>query len=197
MRWLLAGDTNKTPCDESGHEYTQETYATYRIQDREEINGEDKQDSTEEMVGLVVSMLTIFLAAVAKNRGGFFTFKMHETLDEMGEFFGYADDDIFQNQIASKVLKDALCQVAEVLPPSPARMAEIRSQAKQIKNADDETAERLIREWAAKAPKNVVIKNCGKYWEVEPAKTRAAEVPPKATKPTPRKKSPSRSRKKA
>lgn len=105
VKWLLAGDPTKPLLDSEGKPYTLETYANYRIQDREEKNRDDIALARDEMAGCFHELLGILGAANLKNRGGLFTFHLGNFVDEMADKFGVAD--IYQNERAAGIAENA------------------------------------------------------------------------------------------
>lgn len=91
VKWLLAGDATKPAVDADGNPYTLETYANYRIQDREKMNREDLDISRMEAVGCFHSLFRSLKSANEKNRGGLFAFHLEQFADEMADKFGLAN----------------------------------------------------------------------------------------------------------
>ena len=111
VKWLLAGDPTKPLLDSEGNPYTLETYAKYRTQDREEKDRDDIALARDEMTGCIHKLLQILGAANLKNRGGLFTFRLGNFVDEMADKFGVAD--IYQNEGAAQIAERAADLVRE------------------------------------------------------------------------------------
>jgi hypothetical protein len=87
-RWLLTGDTGKPPADKDGKPYTLETYASHRELMRDGFDGEDALVSSDEMVGTIAQLLTLYGKAKANNRGGLFTHHLIDFADKLADDFG-------------------------------------------------------------------------------------------------------------
>jgi hypothetical protein len=110
-RWLLAGDTAKPPADKDGKPYTLETYASHRELMRDGFDGEDASVSSDEMVGTIAQLLTLYGKAKANNRGGLFTYHLMDFADRLADDFGSLEvqdmDRVFKSgeRIAEDVLR--------------------------------------------------------------------------------------------
>ena len=114
MKWLLDGDTKKPLLDSEGNPYTLETYAKYRLQDRDEKNWDDISLARVEMVGCLHQLLGVLGAANQKNRGGLFVFHLEIFADEMADKFGVAD--IYQNEGAATIAENVAHLVRTSFP---------------------------------------------------------------------------------
>lgn len=104
LKWLMDGDTAKPPVDHDGKPYTVEIYALHRSVQREGFNHEDADISQTEMVGNLHQLVGSYCMARSKNRGGFFTFKLGEFVDQISKEFGNVQTT--KNKTAARIAED-------------------------------------------------------------------------------------------
>lgn len=74
--WLFKGDTTKEPVDIDGKPFTKKSYELYNLQRGEGIDEIDASESLEEVIGLLISLITTYACARDNNLGGYFSYRL-------------------------------------------------------------------------------------------------------------------------
>ena len=88
MRWLMQGNTSKTPVDKDDKTFTKATYENYVVSLREEYDFEDAACSQHELHYCLIDALRLFVAAQQNNRSGYFTYKLQEAVADLKSGLG-------------------------------------------------------------------------------------------------------------
>lgn len=88
MRWLMQGNTSKTPVDKDDKTFTKATYENYVVFLREEHDFDDAAYSQHELYDCLMDVLRLYVAAQQNNKGGYFTFKLQEEVGNLKKAMG-------------------------------------------------------------------------------------------------------------
>jgi hypothetical protein len=85
--WLLSGDTSKQPVGVDGKPYTSKSYEIYYSEQMRGTDPTDADESRNELLLLINSLITTYCCARDNNMGGFFTHRLGIVADELAKEF--------------------------------------------------------------------------------------------------------------